>query len=70
MVSPMSPDLITATEAAVALGKSRRSIARLLESGRLVPAMKLPGDNGAYLFNRSDVDDLLARAASGEGERG
>lgn len=43
------------------LGKSARTLQRMAESGDLVPAQKLPGPNGAYLFRRGDVLDLRDR---------
>lgn len=57
---PTSADLITATIAAGLLGKSPRTVQRLVHAGRLTPAIKLDGPNGAYLFNRADVERLAA----------
>ena len=51
-------DLVTAAEAALMKGKSPRTILRLVDRGALVPAMKLPGGTGAYLFDRSHVEAL------------
>lgn len=42
------------------LGKSIRTVQRLADSGNLRVAHKLPGPNGAYLFERTDVEALLA----------
>ena len=56
----MNEELITTTEAANLLGKSSRSVQRMVDSGALVPVRRLAGPNGAYLFNRADVDVLVA----------
>jgi len=58
--------LVTTGEAMELLGyKNPSSIARLVYENKLTYARKLPGKNGAYLFNRADVIALgEARAAS------
>lgn len=51
--------LVTTPEATELLGyKNTTSVARLVYEHKLVPARKLPGKNGAYLFNRSDIEAL------------
>ena len=57
---PDSEDLITAPEAGAILGKSARTVQRMIPTGELTPVRKLPGPNGAYLFRRSDVEALTA----------
>jgi excisionase family DNA binding protein len=59
-------DLIGSTEAARLLGKSPRTIHRMVDAGTLTPAMTAPGGRvGVYLFRRDDVEALLVeRAAS------
>jgi excisionase family DNA binding protein len=52
-------DLITSPQVAALLGKSIRTIHRLVDAGELTPTMKLPGPNGAYLFRRADVEALV-----------
>lgn len=52
-------DLITAAEAGIILGKTPRTIARMAGDGTVLPAHKLPGLTGAYLFRRADVEALL-----------
>lgn len=69
MMSHMAPpDLIGSVEAAAIIGKSPRTIHRLVESGDLVPAVVAPGGQaGVYLFNRADVEAIAnerAEAAS------
>jgi excisionase family DNA binding protein len=52
-------DLITSAEAAEILGKSQRTVQRLVVSGDLEPALTLPS---GYLFDRADVDALAETA--------
>lgn len=47
--------VLTASEAAQALGVSSRTILRYIASGRF-PATKLPGRTGAWLINPRDLD--------------
>jgi excisionase family DNA binding protein len=62
MASPY--DLIGTAEAAQTLGLSHKTIYRMVEDGRLTPAMKGPGGpNGSFLFNRSDIDELAKAVA-------
>lgn len=58
-------DLIGSTEAARILGRSPRTIHRLVEAGELTPAVVAPGGfAGAFLFRRADVEALFeARSA-------
>lgn len=56
-------DLIGTVEAARLIGRSPRTIHRLVHSGVLAPAVVAPGGNsGVYLFKRSDIE----RIARGE----
>ena len=60
-------DLIGTAEAARLLGKSPRTVHRLVNSGDLKPALTAPGGySGAYLFKRADVERLVGmeKAAS------
>lgn len=58
-------DLIGSTEAARILGRSPRTIHRLVEAGELTPAVVAPGGfAGAFLFRRADVEALLDARAS------
>lgn len=57
--------LIGTAEAARLLGKSHRTIHRLVESGALVPALVAPGGRkGAYLFDSADVERIKAEVAA------
>lgn len=60
------PDLLSTVEAAAIIGVERSTLSRWIDSGRIAPALKLPGINGAHLFARSEVDRV---AASYEAER-
>ena len=54
-------NLIGTAEAAKMLGKSHRTVHRLVEAGELVPVLTAPGGfKGAFLFKRSDVERLKA----------
>lgn len=53
------PSEITSREAAELLGVAEIStVMRYVRLGKLVPARKLPGRTGAYLFRRRDVEKL------------
>lgn len=62
MLSPMTPDLITAEEAAIILGCSGRTVRRRVDAGLLVPIRRLPGP-GTVLLLRADVERLAAEQA-------
>lgn len=51
-------DILTYPQAAAMLNMSRSGVKYLVLTGRLTPAMKLPGKTGAYLFHRSDIEAL------------
>lgn len=56
-----TPDLIGTVEAARVLGKSPRTVHRMVKAGTLTPAMKAPGGfAGAFLFTRTEVEALVA----------
>ena len=58
-------DLVNTAQALPILGKkSPSTITRLVQAGKLTPAVKLPGRRGAYLFNRADVEALAAERAA------
>jgi predicted transcriptional regulator len=48
--------LMTSPEVAVLLGCSIRTVHRLVTSQHLIPAQKLPGPNGAFLFSPAAVE--------------
>lgn len=61
---PTGTDLIGSAEACRILEVHPATVGRWVDSGRLTPAHKLPGKNGAYLFNRADVERLASERAS------
>lgn len=65
MLTPMPNDLIGSTEAARILSIDKATLSRWVTTGQLRAAYKLPAKNGAYFFNRADIETLAAeRAAS------
>ncbi len=57
-------DLIGSREAAEILGKSQRTVHRLVTAGSLIPAVVASGGYaGVYLFKRADVERLAEAAA-------
>lgn len=57
-------DLLTSAQVAVILGRSQRTVQRLVTTGKLTPRDRAPGGQRPYLFAREDVDALLAEAAA------
>lgn len=45
------------------LGITRAGLIRLVQRGGITPAIKMPGKTGAYLFEREDVEALIAERA-------
>lgn len=64
MTSPDPDEMIVSSQVGVIMGKSPRTIARLAEQGEIPYASKLPGPNGAYLFRRSEIEELAAKRAA------
>lgn len=58
------PNLIPTTEVARILKLNRATVARLVDRGLLVPAVKGPGRTGAYLFNLDDVRAFAEKRAA------
>ena len=53
--------LISTAEAAQVLGKSTRTIYRMVNAGTLAPAIIAPGGRvGSYLFDRADIERMAA----------
>ena len=55
-------DLIGTTEAVDILKVDKATITRWVAAGKLTPVTKLPRKNGAFIFNRADVEALAATA--------
>ena len=56
--------LLTSTQAAVILQCSSKTVVRLAIAGTLPVAHRLPGSQGAFLFNRADVETLASTTPS------
>jgi DNA-binding transcriptional MerR regulator len=54
-----SDDLMTSRQVAEATGKTISTVNRWVDEGKLQPAMTLPGYNGARLFARSAVEQVV-----------
>lgn len=57
---PKNEQLIPTKQAAKLLGVDVRTVHRMVDSGRLTPTLKIPGRTGACLFDRADVERLVA----------
>lgn len=66
MVGPMPNrgNLLTSQDVRDRLGCSVRTVHRLVLAGALSPALKLPGPNGAFLFDPDDVDRIASERAA------
>ncbi|MGH3953696.1 MAG: helix-turn-helix transcriptional regulator [Mycobacterium sp.] len=60
-MSRAKPDLIGSSEACTLLGISRATLTRGVLGGEFRSAAKLPGPNGAYLFERRYIESLAAK---------
>lgn len=62
---PLTTPSITVAEAADILRVNRKTVLRRMAAGLLKPTQKLPGETGAYLFDRAEVERLaVERRAS------
>lgn len=50
------PDQLTTRDVVEILGVSRATVKRMATDGRLPYLLKVPGDTGAYLFDRRTVE--------------
>lgn len=53
-------ELLTTAEVGHILGKRPRTVQRMVAAGKIPHAKKLPGNKGAFLFYRSDIEAVLA----------
>lgn len=58
------PELLTSAQAGVILGKSARTVQRMVDAGEITAAQKLPGPNGAYLFASTEVERVRTELAA------
>lgn len=57
-MTPPQLDIITTGEAGRMIGRSARTVQRLIESGELPTVGKLAGINGLFLLDRAVVESL------------
>lgn len=55
-------DFLTTADVADRLGVSVRQVARMVDSGALRPAVKLPGLRGPFLFSEATISAAQAEA--------
>lgn len=60
MPKTKTPELIGSREACALLGIDKSTLSRWVAAGKLNPAYRAPGTNGAMVFNRDDIDALVA----------
>ena len=56
----MTHTLLSTHQVARRLGKSTRTVHRLVQSHQLVPVAQGPGERGAYLFDPARIDQFAA----------
>lgn len=56
---------LTSATACSVLGVDRSTLVRWVQAGRIRPVFKFPGSNGAYLFERADVEQLREQRTVG-----
>lgn len=61
---PTPDGLLTSAETVAALGIERSTLSRWVASGRIAPAVKLPGLRGPYLFDPAEVARVRAEVAA------
>lgn len=54
-------ELLTTGDVAKMIGRSARTVSRLVKDGEIPYAERLAAANGIYLIRRSDVIDYMAR---------
>lgn len=57
---PTTPDYLSSGEVCEIVGFHRSTLSRWIKDGTAVPAMRLPGDTGAYLFTPEEAERLAA----------
>lgn len=65
LMTDSPPDFIGAGESCAILKVHRTTLTRWVAAGVLKVAHKLPGENGAFLFNRADVEALRDQREQG-----
>ena len=65
----MPTDLLATIEAAQEIGVERSTLSRWVASGRIAVAHRLPGRNGAVLFDRAEVERVRDEYAASSSEK-
>jgi hypothetical protein len=63
-MTPPQLDIITTGEAGRMIGRSARTVQRLIESGELATIGKLSGVNGHFLLDRAVVETLATKRSA------
>lgn len=56
-------DLIGSADVCAILRINRSTLSRWVAAGKLTPAQQLPGQTGAFLFQRDDIERLAPEPA-------
>jgi len=60
---PPTPEFIASVDVCKRLKIDRSTLSRWVKDGTAVPAMRLPGPRGAFLFTPAEVDRLVEMKA-------
>lgn len=55
---PTTPQFLSSGEVCELVGFDRSTLSRWIKDGTAVPAMRLPGKTGAYLFTPAEAERL------------
>lgn len=61
-----SDTLLTTSQVARKLGRTTTTVLNHVKAGRLQPAVKLPTETGAYLFDPAEVERYLQAEGAAE----
>lgn len=59
-----APNLLTSAEVCERLNIDRSTLSRWVASGRITPALKMPGIRGPFLFDPAEVERLAEAGAA------
>lgn len=63
-INAVKHDMIGSKESCRILGIDKATLSRWVSAGQLTPVHKLPGRNGAYLFDRAHIENIAAQRTS------
>ena len=64
MSKTTTPEMLGPADVCERLGIDRSTLTRWVKAGKIVPAMKLPGLRGAYVFTADEVERVAKRTAA------